>query len=180
MCNFFLNCRGVSTRICLNPSPHALCYKYIRQRQQIQKLFDVAYPYIACVADALEPSRSFWHPFLPSACYAGCIVSQDRDIEFKYNIDIHNKEYRCMHLFRIYGNQKWPGIFMFLHFRQNQAARRHILRRLLPVGVRTNFLLGGRGDGSSVIFLLVILVSDFSPLAWLASLLRTNAIRITR
>ena len=85
-----------------------------------------------------------------------------------------------MHLFRIYGNQKWPGIFMFLHFRQNQAARRHILRRLLPVGVRTNFLLGGRGDGSSVIFLLVILVSDFSPLAWLASLLRTNTIRITR
>lgn len=69
---------------------------------------------------------------------------------------------------------------MFLHFRQNQAARRHILGRLLPVGVRTNFLLGRRGDRSSVIFFLVILVSDFSPLAWLASLLRTNTIRISQ
>lgn len=180
MRNFFLNCWGVSTRICLNPSPHALCYKYIRQRQQIHKLFDVAYPY--CIQPA---QQTLWSPRVLSCTHffqgpAKQAVLFRKIAISSLNIDNHNEEYCCMHLFRIYGNQKWPGIFMFLHFRQNQAARRHILGRLLSVGVRTNFLLGGRGDGSSVIFLFVILVSDFSPLAWLASLLRTNTIRITR
>ena len=68
---------------------------------------------------------------------------------------------------------------MFLHFRQDHAARCHVFGSLFPVGVRANFLLRGRGERSSVI-LVVILFLNLPLSTWFASFLRRQQQQINR